>query len=312
MRTVSVTASPAKAIEATVDAARSTSRRAGFRAIPHLSARMIRDRAHLADLLDAARAGRVTRAFVVGGDAHEPGDFRDGLSLLRAMDELGHPFSQLGCPAYPQGHPDIPGPRSCRRSATRRRTWSTSRRSWASTPRRSRPGSAARRAEGFAPSIVIGVPGVADPQKLLTIAARIGVADARQFLDQEPALRHRARRSGGFYKPTRFVEGVAPLLADPGARRHRAAPVHVQRGRGHRGVAPRAARAPGSGGRRPGMTRPRARQGRSVRIVAGKWLAETESVVHFGANEGPGVVVILAASLLQAGESPAIPMPSPS
>ena len=60
------------------------------------------------------------------------------------------------------------------------------------------------------------------------------------------------------------------------------------------------------------MTRPRARQGRSVRIVAGKWLAEAGSVVHFGANEGPRVVVILAASLLQAGESPAIPMPSPS
>lgn len=54
------------------------------------------------------------------------------------------------------------------------------------------------------------------------------------------------------------------------------------------------------------------RPGETVRIVAGEWLAETELVVHFGANEGPDVVVILAASLLQAGESPAIPMPSPS
>jgi quercetin dioxygenase-like cupin family protein len=54
------------------------------------------------------------------------------------------------------------------------------------------------------------------------------------------------------------------------------------------------------------------RPGDTVRIVAGEWLAETESVVHFGANEGPDVVVILAASLLQTGQSPAIPMPSPS
>ena len=52
------------------------------------------------------------------------------------------------------------------------------------------------------------------------------------------------------------------------------------------------------------------RPGDTVRIVAGDWLAETESVVHFGANEGPDVVVILAAS--QTGQSPAIPMPSPS
>ena len=58
----------------------------------------------------------------------------------------------------------------------------------------------------------------------------------------------------------------------------------------------------------------RSMSGRARRsaIVAGEWLAETELVVHFGANEGPDVVVILAASLLQAGESPAIPMPSPS
>ena len=54
------------------------------------------------------------------------------------------------------------------------------------------------------------------------------------------------------------------------------------------------------------------RPGDTVRIVAGEWLAETGSVVHFGANEGPDVVVILAASLLQSGQSPAIPMPSPS
>ena len=54
------------------------------------------------------------------------------------------------------------------------------------------------------------------------------------------------------------------------------------------------------------------RPGDTVRIVAGEWLAETGSVVHFGANEGPDVVVILAASLLQTGQSPAIPMPSPS
>ena len=40
----------------------------------------------------------------------------------------------------------------------------------------------ARRAEGFEPDVVVGVPGVADPQKLLSIAARIGVKDAKRFL----------------------------------------------------------------------------------------------------------------------------------
>jgi methylenetetrahydrofolate reductase (NADPH) len=106
---VSVTASPAKGIDATLDQA-ARLQADGFRAIPHLSARMVADRATLAALLERARQAGITRAFVVGGDADEPGEYLDGLSLLRAMTELGHPFTALGCPAYPQGHPDIPDP----------------------------------------------------------------------------------------------------------------------------------------------------------------------------------------------------------
>src|ERR1044072_2964659 len=71
---VSVTASPAKGIDATLDwAARLQGD--GFRAIPHLSARMIADRTVLAGLLDRAREAGLTRSFVVGGDADEPGEF---------------------------------------------------------------------------------------------------------------------------------------------------------------------------------------------------------------------------------------------
>jgi len=153
----------------------------------------------------------------VGGDSHDPGDFRDGPSLLRAMDELGHPFAHLGCPAYPQGHPDIPDPALlgalCDKApyvedVTTQLGFDTAAiASWV----------AERRADGFVPSIVVGVPGVADPQKLLTIAARIGVADAKKFLTKNLRFIVGLARSGGFYKPTKFVEGIAPLLADPAA-----------------------------------------------------------------------------------------------
>ena len=77
-------------------------------AIPHLSARMIPDRSKLEELLGRAREAGLTHAFVVGGDADEPGDYLDGLSLLTAMREIGHPFEVLGCPGYPNGHADIP------------------------------------------------------------------------------------------------------------------------------------------------------------------------------------------------------------
>jgi methylenetetrahydrofolate reductase (NADPH) len=214
---VSVTASPAKGIDATVDQA-ARLQADGFRAIPHLSARMIADRRTLADLLARARDAGLTRAFVVGGDADEPGEYLDGLSLLRAMTELGHPFTTIGCPAYPQGHPDIPDTALAQAlvdkapyvaHVTTQMDFDT--KAIATWVR-------ARRAEGFPPDVVIGVPGVADPQKLLSIAARIGVKDAKRFLVKNVRFVTGLAKSGGFYKPTGFMEDLAPLLADRDAR----------------------------------------------------------------------------------------------
>src|SRR6185369_3587783 len=101
--TVSVTASPAKGIEATIALCQELQAR-GYRAVPHLSARMIRDRGHLRDLIAWLEGAGVDRAFVVGGDAKEPGDYPDGLSLLRDKAEIGHPLAEIGIPCYPQGH----------------------------------------------------------------------------------------------------------------------------------------------------------------------------------------------------------------
>jgi methylenetetrahydrofolate reductase (NADPH) len=213
---VSVTASPAKGIDATLDWAAQL-QADGFRAIPHLSARMIPDRAKLAEVLARAREAGLTQTFVVGGDADEPGEYLDGLSLIRAMTDLGHPFTTLGCPAYPQGHPDIPDDALAQAlidkapfvdHVTTQMDFDTK-----AIERWVR----ARRADGFAPSVIVGVPGVADPQKLLNIAARIGVKDAKRFLVKNLRFVTGLAKSGGFYKPTGFVEGIAPLLADPSA-----------------------------------------------------------------------------------------------
>src|SRR3954467_7477100 len=104
---VTVTASPSHGIEATFDLSEKLAAR-GHDVTPHLSAHMIRDRAHLQELLDRARAASITKAFVVGGDARDKGEFHDGVALLHAIDELGHPFTEIGVPSYPEGHPDIP------------------------------------------------------------------------------------------------------------------------------------------------------------------------------------------------------------
>jgi methylenetetrahydrofolate reductase (NADPH) len=214
--TVSVTASPAKGIEATIALCEQLQAH-GFRAVPHVSARMIRDRAHLVDLIAWLEGAGADRAFVVGGDAKEPGAYPDGLALLREMAEIGHPLSEIGIPGYPQGHAfiaDGPVLEALRAKAPFA--------SYMTTQLCFDPGAigrwiAARRAEGISLPVHVGVPGVAEPQKLLAIGARIGVADTHRFLVKNVRFVTRLVRSGGFYRPDGLLEGLAPHVADPAA-----------------------------------------------------------------------------------------------
>ncbi len=211
---VSVTASPAKGIDATLDwAARLEAD--GFRAIPHLSARMIPDRAKLEELLARAREAGITRTFVVGGDADEPGEYLDGLSLLGAMGELGHPFATIGCPAYPQGHPDIPDEALAQALRDKAPFVSYITTQLCFDPRAIATFVAARRAEGIANKVKLGIPGVAEIPKLLSISARIGVKDASKFVTRNVRFVGELLKSGGVYRPSQLLRQLAPVIADP-------------------------------------------------------------------------------------------------
>jgi methylenetetrahydrofolate reductase (NADPH) len=215
-RTVSITASPSHTIEATVELAIELER-AGLRAIPHLSAHMIRDRAHLAAILDRLGDGGVDRAFVVGGDTHEPGEFLDGLSLLRAMADLGKLPKELGCPCYPQGHPDIPDDallQALRDKAPFVQYMTTQ---LCFDPKATASFIAARRAEGITLPVKLGIAGVAEIPKLLSISARIGVKGASRFALKNARFVGALLRSGGVYRPTQLLERLTPLIADPAA-----------------------------------------------------------------------------------------------
>jgi methylenetetrahydrofolate reductase (NADPH) len=213
---VSVTASLSKGLDATIDWA-GRLQADGFRVMPHIAARMIPDQAALGALLRRAEDAGIVRAFIVGGDATEPGDFPDGLSLLRALEATGHPFRTIGCPGYPKGHPIIPDDvleaalhdkaPFVDHVTTQMDFEAKAIESWVRK----------HRAADLAPPVIVGVPGVVDPQKLLRVAARIGVADAKRFLLKNLRFVTGMARSGGFYKPTGFVEALAPLLADPEA-----------------------------------------------------------------------------------------------
>lgn len=214
--TVSVTASPAKGIEATVELTLALEA-LGFRTIPHLSARMIRDRAHLRELLTRIADAGIDRAFVVGGDAEEPGDFADGLSLLREMAELGGGPREIGIPCYPQGHAVIPDDallQALRDKAPFAGYMTTQ---LCFDPKAIASFIAARRAEGITLPVKLGIPGVAEVPKLMSISARIGVRDTGRFLMKNSRFVGQLLSSGGIYRPAGLLEKLAPLMADPAA-----------------------------------------------------------------------------------------------
>ncbi len=211
---VSVTASPSKGLDATIELALSMEAR-GYRAIPHLSARMIRDRAHLRELLARLTDGGVDRAFVVGGDSTEAGDYPDGLSLLREIADLGVVLSNVGIPCYPEGHTYIPEDRLLEALEAKAPFAH-----YMTTQLCFDPGAiarwiATRRAEGLRLPVQIGLAGAVEPHRLLAVSARIGVRDTGRFLMKNVGFVARLLRSGGFYRPDVLLDALAPLYGDP-------------------------------------------------------------------------------------------------
>lgn len=214
--TVSVTSSPAKGQMATIELAIELER-AGFRAVPHLSARLIRDMAELQSILDRLADRGIDRAFVIGGDPTEPGEFEDALALLRAMADMGRLPAEVGIGCYPQGHPLIADDALLRALRDKAPFASYMTTQMCFDPKAIERFIAERRAEGFAVPVKLGVPGVAEIPKLISISARIGVRDASKFIMKNTRFVAALLRSGGVYRATGLLENLAPVLADPAA-----------------------------------------------------------------------------------------------
>lgn len=209
---ITVTASPRRGMQATIDLAERLSRQ-GYSVVPHLSARMIRDRSHLGEILAAVRAMGSQDVFVVAGDAREAaGDFPDSVSLLTAMAD--HGLRDIGVTGYPESHSFIDDDMTIQAMWDKRRvaTYIVSNlcfdprvvKRWVSRVRR-------RRVEL---PIYIGMAGVADPARLLRVSTRIGVVDSARFLRGHSNWFLRMLRPGG-YDPGRFVKALMPDLAVP-------------------------------------------------------------------------------------------------
>jgi methylenetetrahydrofolate reductase (NADPH) len=212
--TITITASPRRGMEATINLAERLSRQ-GYTVVPHLSARLIRDALHLDEILAALKEIRVDDVFVIAGDAREPaGQFPDSVSLLEAMMRAGHGLHDIGVSGYPESHSFIADDMTIQAMWDKRRIATYIVSNLCFDPRVIKKWVGRVRRRKVELPIHIGMAGVADPAKLLRVSTRIGIVDSARFLRGHSNWFLRTLQPGG-YNPDRFVSALLPDIAAP-------------------------------------------------------------------------------------------------
>lgn len=211
--TVTVTASPKKGLDATIAVSERLAR-AGYAVVPHLSARLVRDREHLVEILPRLYEAGVRELFVPAGDAPQPaGEFDGAAGLLSAMAELREQFPKIGITGYPESHHLISDELTIA-SMFEKASMATCIVSQICFDAEVIAGwIGAVRARGTTLPIWIGVPGVIDYAKLVRISLRIGLGESTRFLRAHRAWMSRLITRQ--FKPNGLVRDLTPTLADP-------------------------------------------------------------------------------------------------
>ena len=220
---VSVTASPAKALEDTWDLSQDLADR-GLKPVPHLAARMVTSKQQLSTLVSRLKDMGATELFLVGGDAPEPfGPFCDSMEVLAAILEMEHGLEHVRVTAYPDGHSFIT--REVLNESLHKKQEllvSAGISGHASTQMCFDVGAIekwlrAEREAGLSLPIHLGIPGAVDRAKLLSIGARLGVGASLRFLQKNKSTIARLFAPGG-YNPNKLLGPLAPELEALGVR----------------------------------------------------------------------------------------------
>lgn len=209
--TVTVTASPSKGLEATLDVAEQLAVQ-GFDVVPHLAARMIAGPAELVEITSRLHGAGITKVFVPAGDADPPaGAYHSAVQVLADLANAGHPFTEVGITGYPESHPSIHDDLTIQAMWDKRRyaTQVVSNLTFdpdvlASWVRRVR-------ARDVRLPILVGLPGPVERAKLLRMATKIGVGESARFLAKNGGVFARIATPGG-YDPVRFLGRAAATL----------------------------------------------------------------------------------------------------
>ena len=207
---VSVTCSPAKGLQPTLDlAARLLD--LGHNAVPHISARLVQDDVAVKRIAEFCRSHDLREVFLVAGDASAPvGDYDSVVAFLRDFLGTDHGLHGIGVAAYPDGHALIDSTTLHEALHAKQALLAEAGvRGFASTQMcfdlgKWRSWAIAERAAGFSLPLHVGVPGVIDRVKLMTMGMRLGIGASLRYVQKNGGLLGRLFSPVG-YDPSALI-----------------------------------------------------------------------------------------------------------
>ncbi len=211
---VSVTCSPVKGIAATQELCVRLINR-GHYAVPHFAARLVDGPKHTEKLAAWVMQHGIKEVLIIGGDSETPSHYVDALSFMKDFLANESGVQTIGFAAYPDGHALIEksklhdvlrAKQALLASAGVQGLVSTQMcfdsdkiRSWLRGERQS----------GFTVPVSLGLPGVVDRTKLMTMGMRLGVGASMRYLSKNKGSITRMFAPGG-YDPTKLLVELAP------------------------------------------------------------------------------------------------------
>lgn len=216
---VSVTASPVKGLDATKELT-DRIRNEGHRPVPHIAARLVEGPEHVQSLAKWLKTEGYETLFSIAGDAEEPaGPYEGAHSFLSDLFAQDHGLTTVGITAYPDGHALISSD-VCHEQLHAKQALLAEAgvQGWASTQMCFDTDLIAswltkERAAGFELPIHLGIPGVVDKAKLMTMGVRLGVGASLRFLKKNRAAVKQLLAPGA-YDPDDILVPLEPSLEE--------------------------------------------------------------------------------------------------
>ena len=211
--TISITCSPAKDIEATLELCEKFLSR-GHNTIPHFAARMVESEEHVTRIVKRIETLGIETVFIIGGDADQRGPFNDAPGLLNSFLNKNPTIKTIGIGSYPDGHPSIP-PEALSEALIKKQEmiYESNLNGYMATQMCFETETISDWLENCRKSGVtlpchLGVPGVVDMKKLINISLRLGVGISTRYLKKNRKSVFKLLSPRG-YNPNKLIAPIS-------------------------------------------------------------------------------------------------------